>query len=157
MKTLQIDETQAKELYNKAIPELKQMLEEIFGDDFFNVIEKVKTFAEALEVTGRPEVPKFFDVPEDLRKFFEATYKVVVINEALNDGIRFKLYDLNVNRYYPWFATNGSSSGFAFRGSHYDDAIAFTGGGSRFCLKDEETAKYAGTQFKNEYREMLES
>ena len=117
---------------------------------------RVKNFSEAIEAIGRPELPKFEDVPEDLRKFFQAVYKVVVINESLNEGKRFDIYDSNVNRHYPWFECNGSPSGFAFGHAYYVNEIAYAGCGSRLCLKDSKTAEYAGTQFKDEYREMLE-
>ena len=147
MKTLQIDEKQAKTLYKTAMPELKQMLEEAFGEDFFNVLAKVKTFADALAITGRPEVPPFSDVPEDLREFFKATYKVVVINEALNDGKRFDLYDSSVFRYYPWFKTKGSPSGFAFDVSGYVNTYAIAGSGSRLRVLSDEAATHIGKIF----------
>ena len=117
MKTLQINEKKAKMLYKTASPELKTILEETFCKELFDPKANVKTFADALEATERPDVPQFLDLPEDLRKFFGAVYKVVVINEALNDSKRFDLYDSSVKRHYKWYRPNGSPSGFAFFGS----------------------------------------
>ena len=119
--------------------------------------EKVKNFAEALQATGRPELPKFEDIPEDLRIFFQSVYKVVVINEALNNSKRFNIYDSNVNRYYPWFLCRNSPSSFGFDATDCDNTNAYAGGGSRLCLENRDLARYAGMQFKDEYREMLES
>jgi hypothetical protein len=159
MKTLQIDEKNAMKLYKSASDEFKTTLEDTFGKDFFqiDVLDRIKTYEDAQEETGRPDVPKFSEVPEDLRKFFQSFYKVIVINEALNEGERFDIYDNTVNRYYTWFRTNGSPSGFAFDGSYCANAAAAAGSGSRLCLKSEKIANYVGNQFVNEYRELLDS
>ena len=50
------------------------------------VTERIKSFEDALKETGRPAVPEFSDAPEDLRDYFKAQYKAVVITEALNEG-----------------------------------------------------------------------
>ncbi|MCL2651558.1 MAG: hypothetical protein FWD60_11115 [Candidatus Azobacteroides sp.] len=49
------------------------------------VTERIKTFEDALKETGRPDVPEFSDVPEDLRDYFKAQYKEIVITDALNE------------------------------------------------------------------------
>ena len=55
-------------------------------NDVMSIIEKIKTFEDAMEATGRKEVPDFSSFPEDMRKHFEALFKMVVIAEALNEG-----------------------------------------------------------------------
>ena len=42
MKTLQLSEEKAKELYKTASPEFRAMLEETFGKDFFKVLKPQK-------------------------------------------------------------------------------------------------------------------
>lgn len=64
------------------------MLEHLLGKNVFseNISDRIKTFEDALEETGRPNVPEFIDAPEDLRQYLQAQYKAVVIAEALNEG-----------------------------------------------------------------------
>ena len=50
------------------------------------IIEKIKTFDDAMKATGRTEMPDLSTFPEDMRNHFEARYKMVVIVEALNEG-----------------------------------------------------------------------
>jgi hypothetical protein len=122
------------------------------------ITDRIKTYQDAQRETNRPDVPYFLDAPEDLREFFQSLYKVIVINEALNEGTKLDIHDISVNRYYPWFFNGmGSPSGFAFRDACYGRSCADAGGGSRLCLKNQELTKYAGLQFKDEYVKFLES
>jgi hypothetical protein len=157
MAVLKLDEQKALNLYPNASKEFREMLENTFGEEFFkrDVTERIKTLNDAFKATGRPETPEFKDIPEDLRPFFKATYNVVVLSEALNEGKRFDLYDEKVNRYYPWFRTGGSPSAFGFGGAYYVISVALAGTGSRLCLKDGKLARYLATQFKEEYQKML--
>lgn len=77
-----------------------------------DVTERVKTFEDAMAETGRPAVPEFSDVPEDLRDYFKAQYKMVVIAEALNEGWKADWTDGSQKKWFSWFFV--SSSGFAF-------------------------------------------
>ena len=117
--------------------------------------DKIKTFEDAMEATGRKDIPDFSTFPEDMRKHFEAMFKMVVIVEALNEGWKPDVCDGNVYRWFPWFVPNGSPSSFAFRGSVYDDAAACAGSGSRLALKSEGLADYCGKQFVELWKEML--
>ena len=40
------------------------------------ITELVKTFEDARKLTGRPDVPDFSNLPTDMRKHFEAQYKI---------------------------------------------------------------------------------
>lgn len=157
MTVLKLDENKALSLYPGASKEFREMLEDTFGAEFFKreITDRVKTLQDAFIVTGRPATPDFSEISADLRPFFQATYNVVVLSEALNEGKRFDLYDEKVNRYYPWFRTGGSPSAFGFDVASYDYSSAYAGAGSRLCLKDEKLAKYLATQFKEEYQKML--
>ena len=109
------------------------------------ITELVKTFEDARKLTGRPDVPDFSNLPTDMRKHFEAQYKLIVIIEALNEGWQPDWDNYNEYKYYPWFAMSPSS--FAFSGSDYSYTAAGAGCGSRLCLKSNELSDYCGRQF----------
>jgi hypothetical protein len=157
MKQLQFDETKARSRYKSASPEIKEILEDTFGKEFFNesVEDRINSLEDALSETGRPSVPDFSCVPEDLRPFFQSTYKCVVIAEALNEGKRFDIYNESNYRHYPYFRNNGSASAFGLNFTHGAAAISDAGSGSRLAFLDSKIAKIAGEKFKNEFRDML--
>lgn len=157
MKPLQIDEQKARSRYKSASPEIKEILEDTFGKDFFNVSveDRINSLDDALLETGRPSVPDFDCVPEDLRPFFISTYKCVVIAEALNEGKRFDLYNESEYRHYPYFRNNGSASAFGLNDAGYVRTCSDAGSGSRLAFINSKIAKIAGEKFKNEFRDML--
>lgn len=110
-----------------------------------SIIEKIKTFEDAMQATGRTEMPDFSTFPEDMRKHFEALFKMVVIVEALNEGWKPDWDNGNEWKYYPWFWMSPSS--FAFHDSYCDYVGAIAGCGSRLKLKSRELAEYCGEQF----------
>ena len=112
-----------------------------------SIIEKIKTFEDAMEATGRKEVPDFSSFPEEMRKHFEALFKMVVIVEALNEGWKPDWDNYNERKYYPWFEMSPSS--FAFDDSDFAIEHAHAGNGSRLKLKSRELAEYCGKQFKD--------
>jgi hypothetical protein len=109
------------------------------------VTERIKTFEDAQRETGRPDVPEFENLPEDLRDYFKAQYKMIVIAEALNEGWKADWSNSNQKKWFPWLYM--SSSGFAFGGTVYSYSNTVAGNGSRLCLKSGELATYAGKQF----------
>ena len=151
MKTLQITEENARKLYKDATPEFRMTLEDAFGKEFFSdkITNRVKTFEDAMAETGRPAVPEFSDAPEDLRDYFKAQYKMVVIAEALNEGWKVDWSDGDQKKWAPYFST---SAGFAFRGTVYSYSNPNSGDGSRLCFKSKELAEYAGRQFMDLYK-----
>lgn len=119
-----------------------------------DVTERVKTFEDALRETGRPGVPEFSDVPEDLRDYFKAQYKMVVIAEALNEGWKADWTDGSQKKWFPWFFV--SSSGFAFYDTHsFYCSSPGAGDSSRLCFKTEALARYAGKQFVQIWDDLL--
>ena len=117
-----------------------------------SIIERIKTFEDAMEATGRKEMPDFSSFPEDMRKHFEALFKMVVIVEALNEGWKPDWDNYNEAKYYPWFEMSPSS--FAFRVSGCGLVVASAGCGSRLKLKSRELAKYCGEQFKDIWKDI---
>ena len=120
--------------------------------DVMSIIEKIKTFEDAMQATGRTEMPDFSTFPEDMRKHFEALFKMVVIVEALNEGWKPDWDNGNEWKCYPWFWMSPSS--FAFSGSLCAFGTADAGSGSRLKLKSRELAKYCGEQFIDIWKEI---
>ncbi|MFK2380028.1 hypothetical protein ACIXN9_11910 [Bacteroides fragilis] len=116
------------------------------------ITDLVKTFDDARRLTGRPDVPDFSNLPTDMRKHFEAQYKMIVIVEALNEGW-IPDWDNNEYKYYPWFEMSPSS--FAFDDSSCADADAIAGSGSRLCLKNKELSEYCGKQFIDLWKQFI--
>lgn len=121
-------------------------------NDVMSIIERIKTFEDAMEATGRKEVPDFSSFPEEMRKHFEALFKMVVIVEALNEGWKPDWDNYNEYKYYPWFDMSPSS--FAFDASDCGCEYATAGSGSRLKLKSRELAKYCGEQFKDIWKDI---
>lgn len=115
---------------------------------------KITTFAEILEVTGRPAVPEFNELPEDLRAQHQNHYMQICIAEAANDGIRVDWNDSSQNKYLPWFYF-GSPSGFSFDASCYRDSLATAGDASRLCFLKRDHAAHAGKTFPDIYKDAL--
>lgn len=118
-----------------------------------SVMDTIKTVEDALKATGRPAVPEFSEVPEDLRAYFQAQYKAVVIAEALNGKWKADWADRNQQKWYPWFTL--SSSGFAFydTNDYYSNPLA--GDASRLCFESDALATYAGKQFIDVWQALI--
>lgn len=159
MKTKQLSNSKLRALYNTGTQKTKELLEETYGKDFFSqsVIDRIGGWKDMMEETGRPDVPEFVDLPEDLRLHFQKYYKVVIGTEAYNEGERMDIYNEKVWRHYPYFACNGSPAGFAFDVSLYGSTYADAGSGSRLALKSEERSNAFGRKHPDFFREWLES
>lgn len=157
MKTLQLSEQKARELYRSGSKELKTVLEESFGKDFFSqdVTERVKTYLDACHELGRGPLNEEKLLELGLTEHDIAYQKLAIVTEALNGGQKLNVCDANVERWYPWFKLNGSPSSFAFGDSYCDDADACAGSGSRLCLKSEELSNYCGKQFIDLWKQFI--
>lgn len=152
---LTVDKKSALKAWIEADTKGKRLLENLYGKEVFenqSIIDRIKTFEDALEETGRPDVPDFSCLPSDMRKHFEALYKMEVITEALNEGWMPNWDNSNECKYYPWFVMSPSS--FAFHDSLYDFSLASAGSGSRLKFKTSELAKYAGKQFVDIWKDI---
>ena len=125
------------------------------------ITEVIKSFEDAVKVTGRPNTPDFSNVPEDLREYFEGQYQMVVIAEALNESWKPNWGDSNEPKYFAWFwhedtdNEEGVSSGFVFNGTDYGYSSACAGNGLRLCFKTRVLAEYAGKQFIDIWNKIL--
>jgi len=120
-----------------------------------DITERVKTLEDALAITGRPAVPEFADVPEDLRHYFQAQYKAVVITEALNEKWVADWSNWDEYKWLPWFTYDKASSRVAFGGTDCRYAAAYAGSASRLCFRTKALAEYAGRQFEDIYNDLL--
>lgn len=157
MKTLQLSEQKARELYRSGSKELKTVLEESFGKDFFSqdVTERVKTYLDACHELGRGPLNEEKLLELGLTEHDIAYQKLAIVTEALNGGQKLNVCDANVERWYPWFKLNGAPSSFAFRDSYCDLACAVAGSGSRLCLKSEKLSNYCGKQFIDLWKQFI--
>ena len=155
MKTLQIEESKARSIYKTASSELKIMLEDTFGKEFFfqKVTDRIKTYEDACKEIGIAPVDESVLAGNGFTKDEIAYRKIKAIAEALNEGWTPNWGDSDQKKWIPWFRS--VSSGFVFCIARYDASYAFAGRGSRLCFKSEELAKYAGGQFVELYREFI--
>ncbi len=156
MKTLQLSEQKARSLYKTGSNEMKELLVENFGKDFFSqsVIDRIKTYKDACAELGESPIDEAACKKLGMNKNDIAYMKLTQIVRALNEGWVAKVYD-NEYRWYPWFYHNESPSAFAFFGSDFVCSAADAGSGSRLCFRTEELSNYAGKQFIDLWREFI--
>jgi len=152
---LQLSVEEAREAYNDPNA-LKKVLESNFGKSVLvlDVCERVKSIDDAFEETGDPR--SFRDATEEMQTFLQSTYEAAILAKALNEGERMNIYNRS-NRYYPYWACNGSPSGFGFDISYCDCDVAFAGSGSRLSFKERRLSNHAAEIAKETYRTMLDS
>ena len=148
---LMVDKTKVLEEFEKADEKGRKLLESIFGKLGTDMTE-IKSYEDALKITGMKDV-EFSNVPAELRKSFEAQYKLIVITKALNQGWVPNWDNGNQAKYYPYFYM--SPSGFAFYYTYYLYSYAYAGDGSRLCFRTSELAAYAGRKFIEVYKDLM--
>lgn len=156
MKTLQIEENKARSIYKTASSELKIMLEDTFGKEFFSqkVTERIKTYEDACAELGITPINESTLSSNGFTKDEIAYRKIKTITEALNEGWKPNWNDEDQYKWTPYFYPN-SSSGFVFRNAGYYCSNADAGDGLRLCFKSDELATYAGKQFTELYKEFI--
>lgn len=157
MKILKISEQKARELYRSGSQELKTILEESCGKEFFsqNVTDRIKTYEDACEELGINPLDEDMLMELGFTKHDIAYQKLATIIKTLNEGWTPDVCDSDACRWYPWFRPNCHSSSFAFCISGYVYSNALAGSGSRLCLKSEELSNYVGKQFLDLWKEFI--
>lgn len=80
--------------------------------------KKIKHFTEitsfeiAREVTGRPDVPAFTDVPEDMREWFQSLYRAAIETEAINGDCKVEPTNIGQWKYLPWLVVDKKAPSF---------------------------------------------
>jgi hypothetical protein len=151
---LEVKKENAVKAYAEADEKTKSLLANLFGKKAFvtDTTELIKTFADACEAEGI-DADEFHNENEDLPADEYAYKQLKIIVKALNGGDVLDYKDASVNKYYPYFYSAGSGSGFSFDG--YDCDGARSGVGSRLLLKTSTLATYAGKQFTAIYNQYL--
>ncbi len=144
MKTLKLSDTTARQLYKTADKEFKALLEENFGKEFFN--------ASILDRIGKSDIWEFvckeksidsdwlpFKSPSSkLEKHINATYRLNIISEVLNEGTKLDWKNNNQAKYYIWWERK--ASGWVVLFCFYFYCITLTGSGVYF--KDDKTVEF---------------
>jgi len=153
MKTLQINEANAKRWYKDAAPEFKAMLEDTFKKEFFSekITDRVKTYEDACRELDEEPLNELSGYIKGLTLDEICYRQLKAITKALNEGWTPDWSDGDQPKHFPYFYT-GSSSGFAFTYTGYYCSCPFAGCGSRLCFKTRELAEYAGRQFVDLYK-----
>ena len=165
--------------YKQASEEQKALLENMFGKDMFhpkNIMERVKTFADACEVLGEEhsyvqEYRGVANINFDFTQDIIAYLKLRIIVAALNEGWNPK-FDGDECRYYPWFyiytkeeyeklnedekkkcRVVGLSNSSAY--THHASSYLSTRSGSQIAFKTREISEYCAEQFIDIWAEYL--
>ena len=118
-------------------------------------MDRIKTFEEACEKLGidpQNTIPDFSMFPEEHQAAMIAHAKLIIINDALNEGWKPDWTNGKWDKYYPWFVI-GSPSGDGFSYGDCGAWNAFSVVGSRLCFKSRELAEYAGETFLQLYKD----
>ena len=156
MRTLQIEESKARSIYKTASPELKIMLEDTFGKEFFSqsITKHIKTYKDAcLELDITP-IDENTLLKNGFTKDEIAYRKIKTIIQALNEGWQADWTNEYQNKWIPWFHQN-SITGLAYAASTITSSSMCTEISSRLCLKSEELSIYMGKRFIDLYREFI--
>lgn len=151
MTTIKLSDAKARKIYPGASSEIKEILEESFGKEFFSqkITDRIKTYDDACEAIGkRPG----FDLLDDDTPDEIAYKQLKTIIKALNEGWIPDWNNGNETKYYPWFEFK-KDRGFVFSGFGYDCTCSVVG--SRLCFKSRELAEYAAKQFQPIYNNFL--
>ncbi len=155
---LQIEPGKARQIYKTAPPELRTILEESCGREFFSgkVTDRIKSYKDACTELGIEPM----DEAEMLRQGFRQDEidrrKLETITFALNGGEHLDWTNSDQIKWLPYF-TFKAPSGFAFRDTSGWYSLATAGDASRLCFKSDELARYAGQTFTDLYRSIIDN
>ena len=159
MQTIKLSDDNAKKIYPTASTDIKQILEDSFGKDFFipkKITDRVKTFQDACDVLGiKPDNKVSVTIDGAMTqdsKSIQAYCKLIIIARALNEGWVPDWKNSNQYKYYPWFDMS-SGSGLSFDGCDFLGSLSLVG--SRLCFKSRELAIYAANQFNDIYKDFF--
>jgi len=145
---LTVDEKEIRELYKKANRDLKILLENKFGKEFFETIQdRVKTYEDACFELGidPTKLPNFKEINDQVRVSVIAYYKLTIIARALNEGWNPDYKDFKQGWHIPVFHINDNKTGICFLNTNFISVIDVTT--FHLCCKTKELAEYFGRQF----------
>ena len=152
MATLTITDKKARELYPTASSDLKTILVETFGEQFFSgkITDRIKTWTDVhAELNG--EVGELTGTKDEI-----AYKKLKAIAKVLNEGWVPDWDNSNQYKWYPWFymtKTSSSPSGFGLGVVCDDYSCSYVG--SRLCYRTRKLAEHAAKHFIDLYRDLM--
>lgn len=159
MQQLQIDSRKAKMLYEKGSDEIKEIMVDSFGKEFFSkkIIDRIKTYEDACADLGLDPIDELpFTIAKNARQEAANAFTMLdIISEVLLENAKIDWTDSDQEKWYPYFNNYTSGSGFRFGGAAFGGANAGAGGGARLCLDTQEKAMYFGKQFIDIWNKFL--
>ncbi len=167
MKSLQITEKKARELYPNAPQEFKTELESHFGKEifipkteqkYFEAVGGVKDACKILKIT-KTKLDRIMiaNPKDDDERASNAYEEIKLIIKAINFLIKFvpNYAEVNQKKWWPWFKWDTSKSAFVFSNAYcfYDGTS--TDVGVRLVLADSEAAEYVGRKFLPTFNKFL--
>jgi nitrite reductase/ring-hydroxylating ferredoxin subunit len=150
----------AKVAFKNADTNGKKLLSDLFGENLLplKITDRIKTWEDVCKHMQCDPVDSLpFESPDnEEEEAINAYFKIRSIVYVLNEGWFPDWDNTSQYKYYPWFYMDskaGSGFGLSFGGCAYGGSDSNVG--SRLCFKSEELAKYAATQFANEYRDFM--
>ena len=160
MTTLKLEDSKARDLYNKSTPEFKAILEDSFGKDFFlqKITDRIKGWDDVCKEKGMHPVADLpFPAPKnDHQEAVNAFHICTLAREVLNDGWRSD-FGNNV-RYilYPdVIKDNSRPSGFRLSFGAFTYPSAATVAGARLEFASREIAKHFFDCFLEHYEKLI--
>jgi hypothetical protein len=150
MTTLTIDGAKARSLYPSASSELKAILDDSFGKDYFSADrwKNITTMQQACDEVG---MHKLYFEETGLSPDEVGYRKVKVITEAINGDWKPDWSNQEQPKWFIWWDMSGPVPSL-------DDVDIFYRGSycsSRLCFESSEKAKHAANNFAAEYKEFL--
>lgn len=153
MSVTKFNKKEALERLNILEAETKQLRKIIDVPE--NIMERIKTFEDALEDQGLKydDIVPYCTLNHNAHtEAVNAYSKLTCIIKSLRQDWAPDLKDSSQPKYYPWFEADKSGVGLSCHG--YGRWAAGTHCGVRLCLPTAELTKYAGTQFIDLYNKL---
>ena len=154
MKTLKLDEKQAKKLYKTASKEFKQILNDTFGEAFFSesIIDRIQDLDDIFSDLGLEEKDVLiFQKPKNkFEKYINACAIIPKIVEVYNEEWEPNWNSSSEYKYLPYFKKVGLGWSFF---SCYTWGADYSAGPSGHHYKTLELGKDACTKFNEIYND----
>ena len=156
MQTIKLSEANARSMYPTASKEIKQLLEDSFGKEFFTakIRDLVNGFDDILRLSGKTmnDIAKPGDTDDEI-----AYKQIKLIAEVYNNGRTLDAGNTNQWKYYPWHevvkdASKPSGFGLAYYG--YGVWFSYSNVSVRLCFVDKDDAIDAGKKFIDIYEKL---
>ncbi len=155
MKTVTINEENARKAYNEAPDEFKKTLATLLGPDVVlpDPMDRYKTWLDICLASDLDPVRCLpYPIPTTKQQVsLNGFAKLQLIYEAFNQGWEPDYSNSNQWKHYPWFEFVPADGGFVYTYSSF--TLASTDLGARLCTDTEAKAVYIGKQFCDIFNE----